>query len=260
MTSTAEITLPALAEKAFTVFVLVISTGAFLNIAIERGDNLEAGMPAMQALWTLIYVITAVLLYKHSSGLAKTLKNEFWLILVVGLCLLSTIWSNDPLLTGRRSIALICTTSFGVYFATRYGHRQQLRLLAVSFGLIIGFSFFFQLLGIGTSVDGVPGWIGIFTQKNALGLNMAFAAAIFLIVRKPNGQYSGLAGLAALLSCALLLLSESMTARFILGTLILTLFFCRNLIKSNRALFFFLSQPYRHRFTLWLGCTTTSTP
>lgn len=237
MISKTETSLPSPTERAFTVFVLVLSTGAFLNLVIDRDQDLEAGMPALQVIWILVYSITAVLLSKHSEGLADKLKGELWLILIVGLCLLSTIWSDDPFVTARRSIALVCTTLFGVYFATRYGLREQLRLLGVTFGIVAGLSFFFQLLGMGTSVDGVPGWIGVFTQKNNLGLNMAFATAIFLVLRKCDNEHTTLEGLCALLTCVLLLFSQSVTALAMLGVLLLTLPFCRTLRKGHRTLF-----------------------
>jgi exopolysaccharide production protein ExoQ len=237
MISQTETSLPSPTERAFTIFVLVLSTGAFLNLAIDPGQDLEAGMPALQVIWTLIYTVTAFLLYKHPNGLAHKLKKELWLFLIVGLCLLSTIWSADPLVTARRSIALVCTTLFGMYFGTRYALRQQLQLLATTFGLLAALSLFFQLLGIGTSVDNVPGWIGVFAQKNALGLNMAFATAIFLILRRCENQNSLLDGLCALLTCLLLLFSQSATALVMLGALLLTLPVCRTLRKRNRTLF-----------------------
>src|ERR1700722_11439826 len=107
MISKTETSLPSLTERAFTVFVLVLSTGAFLNLVIDRDQDLEAGMPALQVIWILVYAITAVLLSKHSEGLADKLKGELWLILIVGPCLLSTLWSDDPFVTARRSIALV---------------------------------------------------------------------------------------------------------------------------------------------------------
>lgn len=236
--SKTETSLPSPMERAFTVFVLILSTGAFLNLAVERGQDLEAGMPALQVIWILVYAITAVLLSKHSVGLADKLKGELWLILIVGLSLLSTIWSDDPFVTARRSIALVCTTLFGVYFATRYGLREQLRLLAVTFGLVVALSFFFQLLGLGTSsVADIPGWIGVFTHKNTLGMNMVFATAIFLVLRKCDNQHTTLEGLCALLTCVLLLFSQSVTALVMLGVLLLTLPLCRTLRKRHRTLF-----------------------
>ncbi len=200
-------------EKAFVVVVLLLSTSAFLNLGGQDSGKPDEGSMGMQVLWLCIYLFTIILLWRRPFGLLAKIRKEIWLILLVGYTLCSTFWSCDPRLTVRRGIALICTTLFALYFAGRYPLKQQLRLLAAAFGIAAVFSFIFQLLGIGSAVDvGVPGWIGVYVQKNVLGANMALGTAVMLIVRLYDIEYRNLATLGATLALALLILSRSMTS------------------------------------------------
>jgi O-antigen ligase len=132
----------------------------------------------------------------------------------------------------------VCTTIFGLYFAERYSLQQQLRLLAIAYMIAAGFSIFFHIFGLGTAVDffDVPGWIGVYNQKNALGVNMAFATAILLVVRKSDVRYRSWATLGLTVVMALLLLSQSMTAIVMLIATLAMYSFSRRLRMSYRSI------------------------
>jgi len=106
---------------------------------------------------------------------------------------------------------LVLTTLFGAYVGSRFSRTEFLRLLAILCGIAAVCSLIFGLLGLGTPVDNVPGWYGIFVHKNALGRMMAFAVLLFLIVSR--AQLSGSVVLrGGLILCAILLaLSKSLT-------------------------------------------------
>jgi exopolysaccharide production protein ExoQ len=85
-------------------------------------------------------------------------------------------------------------------------------------------------------VADVPGWIGIYVQKNALGVNMAFASAVLLILRKCDPEYRGWATLSAVLVIVLLLLSDSMSSIIMFVALLAMFPLCRGLRKSAKTI------------------------
>jgi len=224
---------PSIAEKLFVIMALLLSTGAFLNLSTERiGD--ESGLAGMQFLWTLVYIVIIFLQVRHGRETWRLIRNEFWLIALLGLVLSSVYWSDDPTVTLRRAIALIGTTLFGFYLGQRYTLREQLRLLAVVFLISAVMSILFQLLGLGTAVDeGVPGWIGIYVQKNQLGEYMAMATLVFLIIYRSDSAYRSLAVTGTVLSGFLLLFSRSMTAVVVLGLVLFVLFPIRRILTGS---------------------------
>jgi O-antigen ligase len=144
------------------------------------------------------------------------------LIAVVAFAFASVFWSQDPALTLRRSIALALSLVFGVYFASRFSQKEQLRLMAWTFGICIVFSFLFELFGLNPS-EGTPGWYGVFDIKNQLGQDMVLSAMVFLFWKKVEPQHRGLATAGFAASVALLALSHAMTAVVVFAVLMVLL-------------------------------------
>src|SRR6478672_10389917 len=136
---------PGNAEKAFAFMVLLLSLGAFLNLTVTGpGWTQNTGMLGMQILWSLLYVITLVLFFRHCDKPVRTLFIVSPLIAVLGFAFASVFWSQAPGLTLRRATALGLSLIFGVYLASRFSQKEQFRLLAWAFGVCIVFSFFFE--------------------------------------------------------------------------------------------------------------------
>lgn len=223
-------------EKGFAVLVLLLSTGAFLNVGLNPNSDLDAGRAGLEVMWSFLYLITLIEFFKCWREAKRRLRREVWLILLMGFICASALWSEVPLFTERRAIALVFTTLFGVYFASRYPLKQQLRLLSLAFTIAAVASVFFELLGLGTNLaaNGVQGWIGVYFQKQYLGLNMALATAVMLIMRKCDPAYRSWAGLGAALTFSLLLLSRSATALVIFLLLMVVFPFLPILCKRLR--------------------------
>jgi exopolysaccharide production protein ExoQ len=207
-------------EKAFVVLVLILSLGAFTNLTITGPiETQNMGMVWMQVLWSLLYVIVLVL-YLRSCG--KPLRRLFIvspLIAVVAFAFLSVLWSQDPALSLRRSIALGLSLIFGVYFASRFSQTEQLRLLAWALGFCILFSVFFEVLGLNPS-QGYPGWYGVFDIKNELGQAMVLSAMVFWFWKKVEPKYGAVAIAGIVASVCLLALSLAMTAVVVLAVMV----------------------------------------
>ena len=210
---------PGFAEKVFTFFVLLLSTGAFMNVIVAAGEAPEeaSGQVVFQALWWLIYIVAVVLIFRKCKDAIKELRHEYLLLALLLLVLASAKWSEAPGVSFRHGVALVFTCLFGVYLGSRFALREQLRLLAGACSTCVVFSFVFGILGIGNSVDtsDVPGWIGVFVQKNSLGRMMALSIVVFLLLASITQRKVRLwigVGLASIL----LLLSQSMTSLVVL--------------------------------------------
>lgn len=212
---------PGKLEKAFVVIVLLVSTAAFYNIGLVRAtDDPGAGSSVLQALWTLLYVVTVGLIYSRAPLKLEKLRMHWPLVALVIYWLLSVLWAESPGITLRRGIGLLGTTLFAYYFASRFSMRDQLRMLAIMFAVANVCSLFFVIFGLGTPVEQIPGsWYGIYLHKNTLGRLMALSTIVYLVLwltSKARPAY--LVGLA--LSLVLLLGSRSVTAWLTFVTLL----------------------------------------
>ncbi|MGL5080090.1 MAG: O-antigen ligase family protein [Microcoleaceae cyanobacterium] len=103
---------------------------------------------------------------------------------MVLLTIISTTWSVNPSETLRSCIGLVGTTLFGFYFGTRYSPKEQIKLLAYAYGLILIFSILFivALPRYGVEHGVHAGAVrGIFTHKNIFGRSLVLGAVIFLM-------------------------------------------------------------------------------
>lgn len=224
---------PGNAEKAFVVFVLLLSLGAFQNLRVTGPvETQNMGSSGMQVLWSFVYLITLALYFRHCGSPLRTLFSVFPVIAVVSYAVASVFWSQAPGLSLRRSIALSLTLVFGVYLASRFHPRVQFRLLAWSFAFCIIFSFLFELLGLNPS-QGYPGWYGVFDIKNQLGQNMVISTLVFWFWKKLEPEHRALANTGCLASVALLAFSLAMTAVSVFAVLIVLLPYLRWTMRKS---------------------------
>ncbi len=224
--------LPGVGERVYTVCVLLLASGAFLNLRSDPGVDMKAGMPFMQALWAAIYLVLVVLLFQKSTGALRALRRQPFLWLPVVWALSSAIWSDEPGLTLRRGVAFVLTTLFGTYLGSRFTRSEFLRLLVITCGIVAVSSLVFGVLGLGTPVDNAPGWYGIFGQKNDLGRMMALAVLLFLIASRAQLSSPMVLRSGLILCAVLLVLSKSVTALAVTGMAVLFLVFAPVLRKS----------------------------
>ena len=121
----------------FTIIVLILATGALQSLIVDSSSSkaISEGNPFLQIVWAVIYVIVAVRAAQQSRAILEALRSNKLLVGLVLIALFSTVWSADPGLTLRRSMALLATTLFGVDFAVRYSIRDHSgcsRLLSVA--------------------------------------------------------------------------------------------------------------------------------
>jgi exopolysaccharide production protein ExoQ len=204
-------------ETIFVVTVLFFSTGAllpFVGGTSTSAVELDQGSPVTQIVWTVLYAITALLALTQWRRIAFVVMRDKLLLLLVGIAVMSVLWSAEPELTLRRSVTLAATTLFSAYVTVRYSLHELLRLLAWALGVaaLLSLVFALALPNYGIYVDPRgEAWRGIFWHKNALGSNATLSALVFLCVALGAHKRRWIAWGGVGLSMVLLFLSESMT-------------------------------------------------
>jgi exopolysaccharide production protein ExoQ len=232
-------------ERFFTVFVFLLASGAFTSL-LGGEDSVGKGIVGalMQTIWSLIYLATLVLVQRSCKGFQGVIRRDKLLFLLVALTTVSAFWSGDPALTFRRSVALMGTTLFGIYFARRFSLADQLRLLGRVFavGAILSLVFVAILpqYGIADPQFGYA-WQGIYGHKNNLGSAMALGVVIFVFRAILDRQKSARWWAALGLGVFLLWMSHSSTgAVACLFTLLVFLLSPALRWSLRRAILFFL--------------------
>ncbi len=206
------------AEYAFTVISLLLYSGGPLTVILSNGANEgETGAPETDSSLILIcffinYLITCCLLILRWKKFLSVLKKDKLLLVLIGLAAVSVLWSYMPGKTISRSIAIIGTTLFGIYLASRYTMKQQLELLGWMFGIAVIMSFMFA---IGLPKFGVMGgihegkWRGIYNHKSVLGKVMVPSIIVFVLLAVDAKKHQFIYWLGFLLSLVLLLRSTA---------------------------------------------------
>ena len=215
--------LPELLEAAgylLVLLLLLLFSEAWLPRLFSSETDLE-GSAFLRYMWLPAYL--AIFLFGLScwKDMLRTVIRMPFLVSLMLISLASFLWSIDPALTQRRSVAVTFTTLFGVFLAVRYDWRSLLILLGILW-LVLGIGNFIS--GAATPSFGIMSelhtgaWRGLWWEKNELGGQMsraAFLMAFLMIVDKDHRRL----WIGALLLCAaLVLLSTSKTA--LLGMLL----------------------------------------
>jgi len=203
-----------IAARWFAILGLLLFSEGFFNLFVAPTDSVDDAS-FLRLVWPPIYLGTLVAVAYRPRDVLLAARRNWLIVLVVGLCILSTAWSVEPGTSLRRAIALAFTTLFGLWLAVRFPPRERLLLLARTFAIIAVGSVLMALLlpRYGVMQEVHPGaWSGVFTQKNKLGQVMVYGAAVFAIVAvtMPDLRRRAIVGLG--LSIALVLLSTSMTS------------------------------------------------
>ena len=204
-----------LAIELCVVFVcLVLFTEGLLPRLFADQYNPESSA-FLRLLWIPVYgLVIAGCLWKIRTLFAATIRLPF-LIGLLAVTSASFLWSLDPALTERRSIAVVATSLAGLFLAARYDWRTLLRLLGAVWLFMAVVSIVSVLVAPGFAVmtEVHPGaWRGLWWEKNALGGHMARAAflcAFLFVLDKP---WRPVWGTAVFLCCVLVLFSTSKTA------------------------------------------------
>jgi O-antigen ligase len=173
-----------LLEKTLSVIVIMSFGGTVLPVLLTGGNAVESQESAGAILVFMgIYVLIMMLLCVRPRIALRLPVANIWITAVVILAFASALWSIDPDVTVRRSVAFLFTTVFGLYLATRFSFPETVRLLATGLSLLmlISLASVFLMPDVGLdAAQHVGAWKGIFFQKNVTGRMMVWLVLCLL--------------------------------------------------------------------------------
>ncbi|RCJ22150.1 hypothetical protein A6S26_22575 [Nostoc sp. ATCC 43529] len=210
------------AEQLLTVICLIIYSGTPLDPFLTDGFTLQEGdRTIFRLLYTFTYAVAFLLIVLRWKKVIYVISKNRLLWVLIVVCAISGFWSLDPDTTTRRVFGLIGTTFFGVYLASRYTLKEQLKLCTYMLGISAVACFLIVFLmpqyGLGSD-DHATAWRGIYSQKNILGRRFALSGAIFFFLAMTTRQNRWVSWLGYIASGILVLFSSSTTS---LGNLLI---------------------------------------
>jgi hypothetical protein len=119
-------------EQVLTMLILFMMSDALIGPLLDPNE-VGAGdeNPWLRAMWLPVYGLTAVLVAIHWRAVRKAWATLILVGMLMALAWASTAWSIAPDVTGRRVMALVFTSLFGVYLGARWSWRDFVTLNAV---------------------------------------------------------------------------------------------------------------------------------
>lgn len=231
-------------ESLFTVVSFFLFSKGIIALIVTDGAGQGDGRAAANYNYSiingsliLVYLITFTLLFLRWRKVLAALMKERYISVYLGIFLLSYFWSDFPQDTLKYGLSGVGATAFGLYLATRYTPKEQMKILFWTFALMLISSI---LMAIAIPQYGFmsgehEGALrGIFSHKNGFGDKMVLATLIFLIqlLDKKSKNNSWLLWIYIFLALICVVLSKSGNA--LLGLVImLTLFFIARILRSR---------------------------
>ncbi len=218
-----------LAEKGFIILGLSFFTGVF------GVHSLALVLPSAVVtlirffVWGMSTLLVGIL---WKSTIIIVSRNVL-LCILTALAYLSFSWSEFPDYTLFNARDILMMTSFGLYFATRFSFKEQVKLVGIT--LLIGcflstiFALEFPEIGLHglDEVESHPGaWKGVYGHKNFLGSMMVLNSVAFFLLPKENPLIYRYAGF--IFSLVLMLLSTSKTSLVLSFLLLSIIMFYQN--------------------------------
>ncbi len=220
-------------ETAFTVLTLYMLSAGPLPIgafATSSGGE-QAADASSVVLFTPIYFVVLLQVLRRPRTSWRLGTADLLLVALLGLAVVSVIWSVAPPVTLRRTGAVLGTTLCGLYLAQRYPTEEWLVLLGWALAFNALANAFLWLTHSGSAVS--EGFAGGFGNKNSLGRMMALATLVLLLNARIRRAPVVLP--LAILSFALLLAAGSTTAVVVLVTVVSIIPLFRMLAGDVRA-------------------------
>lgn len=229
------------------------STDQTLWIRLELGLTvllmlqLSEGLTLIQPLDKFVsvgsYIIVPCLLFKPMlTKLERCLyvaTRDIPMLLLILLAAGSLLWSYDSQATVINVRALLRTTLFGLYLATRYNLKELGQLLAWTLGLAALISLGRTLVLPGSAITPDGSWKGAFPHKNYLARTMAISGIVFFGMTC-TGWRRTIKWAGFFLSVGLLILSKGKTALVLLAIGLTFWPLCKSLQQKHYKLQAFL--------------------
>ena len=170
-------------ENLLFFLVILHFSGATNGILFTDLNDLEREFPMARLLWYPVYGIILLLGFRCLPQLVRVAVFSPILIFCVLVCGVSMLWSIDPGVTTRRSVALLMSTMFGLILAARYDWNGLVQRLAIVFGFLAVFSFLYGFLDPYRAIHNeihIGAWRGPWSEKNYLGSQMTRGLVVMM--------------------------------------------------------------------------------
>jgi len=179
----------------------------------DAGDPSASGL--VRAIFLPAYAAGVALMALSPGATLRATARQPFLIALMVVVGLSTLWSIAPDQTARRVFAVYCTTLGGIVIAARFTWARLSEVLAACFAALAVIAFLAGLLvpSIGVMHEIFPGaWRGVWPEKNALGGIMALGFAVLAAAGVLNPRRAPVWWTFAGLSLLMVVLSTSKTS------------------------------------------------
>ncbi|MBW4573312.1 MAG: O-antigen ligase family protein [Tolypothrix carrinoi HA7290-LM1] len=219
-----------LAEQIFVIISLTFFTRGF---DVGRNGDAPGLLPVVfvTAIRYSVWAISAFLICVRWKKALVAITRDVFILMLVLIILTSYVWSEYPDFTLKNMQEIWQMLTFGLYFATSYSVKQQLKLVATTLALGVIFSIFvvFRYPTIGKHIYDHPGvWKGIYDYKNTFGSMMVLSSLAFYLLKCENQKQRLYKWGLFLLSISMIPLSNSKTSLIISLIIIFILYFYRN--------------------------------
>ncbi len=216
-------------ERLYACFgIIFYEQGIIQALRAARGaEALKPGSSDVVSTVTQLAILAVLLciLMVRRRHYARLLRPMLPYAVILALCFVSTVWSDNPLITLRRSTTLASCVLFGMYLSHTFGLRGAVAMAgrcAVFLG-VLSIAVFVAAPSIGreTALGYENAMRGVFSQKNPMAECMLLGVGCYCFRLLDEGvRLCHLACLALLLLC--IVLSRSATSFGIAALVLLT--------------------------------------
>ncbi len=204
------------------VMLMLTNVSAMISQVIDSGSD-PANSPVAQGIWASVYAYAFFGLLAVRTRASQSLRASIPIVIIVGLALLSMLWSAEPALTAKRAFGLLGTSLIGYYIACRFriGDFLECLVLSTIIAAVLSLVAIIAFPQIGVMQSAYAGaWSGIFGDKNRLAAAMVIGIlGALLLARASGGRRRASYLLSAGLFGVLLIGSNSRTSLIVCGLL-----------------------------------------
>lgn len=175
-------------ERLIHIGMLLLFMGAFYHIwnsiSGEFINPLE-GDPFQRSVKLLGYFLAFLFVLRKSKQLLGVVVQTSYIWILIALVLLSSVWSDFPLFSLRRSLMMILTTLYGLALFVRFPFDEGVELFGRALWIALVLSMILIVLLPQLSEMEYQGqivWRGAFTHKNHLGNYSLLSLLIFVFL------------------------------------------------------------------------------